>query len=451
MGTKKKDKEEIIARVRNAGIVGAGGAGFPTCVKLSATAEYLLINGAECEPLLAVDQLLMQKYADELVDTLQTLQEVVGAKEVIFCIKKKYTSAIQQITKASWGHKNIRLHLLEDIYPAGDEQVLVYEVLERVVPEAGIPLNVGAVVMNVETLLNVYFALAENRAVTHTYLTLNGDVSEPVTLRVPVGTPIREILNLFGNGISERSHLLLEGGPMMGKVIENWDAPVVKTTKGLILLPRTSYLAMRYTNLRREITKNVVSICCECQMCTEVCPRFLLGHSIEPHRLMIASAQGVSHDDPIFRTAQFCCECGICELYACFMFLSPRSLNARIKQDLASRRIKPAATKNIFAPHPLREDRRIPTRRVKARLELSSYERECKFIEEPELKNMEYHLLLRQHIGASCKPQVKPGDKVKQGELIADVDEKSLGVPLHSPVTGKVTYVDNEKIIIHKT
>ena len=133
------------------------------------------------------------------------------------------------------------------------------------------------------------------------------------------------------------------------------------------------------------------------------------------------------------------------------MNLSPRSLNVQIKKDLACQHIKPEPLKKVFASHPLRKERMLPTRRIKARLELSRYERGCKFVEKPDLKTKVYHLLLSQHIGTPCTPQVKPGDKIKEGQIIADVDKESLGVPLHSPVAGVVTHVDNEKIIIQKT
>ncbi|MCX7766812.1 MAG: electron transport complex protein RnfC, partial [Candidatus Sumerlaeia bacterium] len=156
------DKDRIVKAIRQAGIVGAGGAGFPTYVKLSARVEYLLINGAECEPLLAVDQILMEKYAQELVKTAETLRQLTGARMAIFCLKQKYETARKALEESARHYKHLKLHLLEDIYPAGDEQVLVYDTLGLIVPEGGIPLQVGVVVINVETLFNVYQALDKN-------------------------------------------------------------------------------------------------------------------------------------------------------------------------------------------------------------------------------------------------------------------------------------------------
>lgn len=447
---KKFDKEEIVKTVRKAGVVGAGGAGFPTYVKLTAKVDYLLINGAECEPLLAVDQLLMERFAEELVYTANTLLKALGAREAIFCIKQKYQEAHQQIAEATRKFKNIKVQLLEDLYPAGDEQVLVYEVLGRIVPEGGIPIQVGAVVINVETLLNVHYAISVSQPVTHTFLTINGDIAKPCTLRVPVGISFKELLRLSGNNISESTHLLIEGGPMMGKVISDWSAPVVKATKALIVAKHGSYLALRYINLLREIGKNVVSICCDCRQCTELCPRYLLGHTIEPHRLMVAEAQGLSHNERIFHQAQFCCECGICELYACFMFLSPRSLNAGLRKEFAQRCLKIPPFKKEFKVHSLRAQRRLPSRRIKAKLEITKYDRNGRFVEFPETEVKEATLPLRQHIGVPCKPIVKEGEKVKTAQMVADVAPEDLGVPIHSPIDGRVSEIKPDKIIIRQ-
>ncbi|MCX7765594.1 MAG: 4Fe-4S dicluster domain-containing protein, partial [Candidatus Sumerlaeia bacterium] len=285
--------------------------------------------------------------------------------------------------------------------------------------------------------------------VTHTYVTINGDVSAPRTLRVPVGISFRELIKFCGNNLSESTHLLIEGGPLMGKVITDWDLPVVKTTKGLIVASKNSYLAQRYTNLSREIGKNVVSICCDCQQCTELCPRYLLGHSIEPHRLMVAVAQGINREAKIFRQAQFCCECGVCELYSCFMNLAPRSLNAEIKRELSKRGIKSQPFKEQFSVHPLRAARLLPTKRIKARLDISRWERAIiKFEEFPETEIRKLVLPLRQHIGAICKPVVKRRDKVKKGMVVAEVAPANLGVPLHSPVNGVITEINDDKIVI---
>ncbi|HVI43170.1 MAG TPA: propanediol utilization protein, partial [Anaerovoracaceae bacterium] len=182
---------DLIQSVREAGIVGAGGAGFPTHVKLASKAEYFILNGAECEPLLRVDQQLIKAYAREMIAGIKLVMATIGAKNAFVAIKGKHKEAIKAV-KDCIDDNCISVIVLEDFYPAGDEQVLVYEVLKRVVPELGIPLKVGCVVMNTETVLNIYNSTLQN-PVIDTYLTVTGKIKNPVTLKLPIGTSVRDV------------------------------------------------------------------------------------------------------------------------------------------------------------------------------------------------------------------------------------------------------------------
>jgi Na+-translocating ferredoxin:NAD+ oxidoreductase RnfC subunit len=436
--------EDMIEKVRRAGVVGAGGAGFPTHVKLEARVEYVIINAAECEPLLAVDQFLVERYGERLVHTARLIATRMGAKKAIFAIKQKYGNAVALLQELTAREKVLGVALLEDVYPAGDEHVAVYEVLGRVVPEGGIPLHVGVVVLNVETLLNISFAL-EDRPVTHTYCTITGDVAEPITARLPVGMRIREAIALAGNA-SEAKHVVLDGGPMMGRLVTDWSEPVTKTTKGLIVLPREHYLATRYINVPREVGKNIVSMCCSCVQCTEVCPRYLLGHTIEPQKLMVAAAHGMGRDERIFRMAHYCCECGICELFACFMFLSPRHLIAEMRRDFARRKVKPQPFTKTSRPHPARTFRKVPTSRLKGKLQISKFDRVPRFEEEIQPPVREVLIPLKQHLGAAGTPIVKRGQKVKMGEILSKPAAGGVSAVVHSSIDGTVTEV-NERFV----
>ena len=208
---------DLLEKIKAAGIVGAGGAGFPTHVKLSSKAEYLLMNGAECEPLLRVDQQLMYMYTDEVLKGFAACRELVEAKQAVIGIKYKHKAVIERLRdriKALSFEEFMSVHELKDVYPAGDEQVLVYEITKRVVPELGIPINVGCVVMNTETALNVYNAISDI-PVTMTYLTVSGDITAPCTVKVPVGIRIRELLEQLGIRDPE-NYGIVNGGPMMG-------------------------------------------------------------------------------------------------------------------------------------------------------------------------------------------------------------------------------------------
>ena len=195
--------QELIKKVESAGVVGAGGAGFPTHVKLGGKAEILLVNAAECEPLLAVDQHLIIKNAQLLKDTLSQVAKILGATRTIVAIKKKHKEAIDALQKVKLG-----LCLLDNFYPAGDEQVTVYEATGRTVPEGGIPLQVGVVVLNVETLINIAAAL-EDRPVTHTYLTVTGEVARPLTGCFPIGMRADEVI-AYAGGVTTEDWALIE-------------------------------------------------------------------------------------------------------------------------------------------------------------------------------------------------------------------------------------------------
>jgi Na+-translocating ferredoxin:NAD+ oxidoreductase RnfC subunit len=442
----------MLEKIETAGVVGAGGAGFPTHVKLNSTPEFLLINAAECEPLLAVDQLLMEHYAPVLIDACNRIAKAMGVKRTVIAVKKKYTRAISELRNAiqnlpSEKRPPCELVFLDDVYPAGDEQVAVYDVFSRIVPEGNIPLVVGVVVINIETLLNIAHAW-NGTPVTDTWVTIGGDVGQPLTIRLPVGTPIRTAVSLASAHCAPATHLCLDGGPMTGHLVEDWDQPITKTTKGLILIPRTHYLGLRYLNISREVTRNAVAICCACMQCTEICPRYLLGHSIEPKRLMVAKAEGLEHRAPIFRMAHFCCECGLCDLWACFMNLSPRWLNAKLKREFQQTGERPTPLKSQWDVHPLREARKIPTSRLKSKLQIREFDRPSRFIETPEIEIRQVQIPLRQHSGMPATPCVKRGDRVKRGDLLAAPRNGEIGARIHSSISGRISAISPQSILV---
>ena len=163
-------EKNLIDIIAKSGIVGAGGAGFPTHVKMNAKAEYVIINGAECEPLLRVDQQLMAVETKKILDALKLCMEAVGADKGVIALKGHYEAAINSFNQLLGEYEGISLHLLPNFYPAGDEQITVYEVTGRIVPEGGIPLQCGVIVSNVETMLNIYNAYFEDKPVTDSYV-----------------------------------------------------------------------------------------------------------------------------------------------------------------------------------------------------------------------------------------------------------------------------------------
>src|SRR4030042_2684779 len=183
----------LIDVAREAGIVGAGGAGFPTYVKLQSNVDTLIVNAAECEPLLRVDQQLLERECERIISAADAARRTVGARDLLVGIKAKYKNALASLEELL-GKYEFKVFKLDDYYPAGDEVVLIYDVLGRIVPAGGIPREVGVLVMNVESLLNISNAI-DGIPVLDKYLTLTGQVIEPVTLKVPIGVLLEDLLS----------------------------------------------------------------------------------------------------------------------------------------------------------------------------------------------------------------------------------------------------------------
>ena len=432
--------------IKEAGIVGAGGAGFPTHVKVNAKAEVVIVNGAECEPLLRVDQQLMDIKAEEILKALSLVVKEVGAKEGVIGLKSKYKKAILSINSKISSYPNLRIHELGNFYPAGDEQVLVYEVTKKTIPEGQIPLSVGAVVINVETLVNIYNAYYENKPVVEKYITVTGEVKDKKTVKVPIGITIKEVLDLAG-GTNIDHYVVINGGPMMGKLIDVNDV-VTKTTKGLIVLPKDHSLVVSLDKNINKMVKEAKTACMHCNLCAEVCPRNLLGHNIQPNKMIRMASYSSLCDNKLSPTTSYlCCECRLCE-YACVMNLQPWKLNSQIKKRLSAMGVKNDNHKEV-TPHPFREYRKYPVNKLIAKLGIKKYDEKADI----QSINKEFDIVkikLNQHIGAPSTPVVKIYDKVKKYQLIATIKENSLGTNIHSSIDGEVIEVNDKYIKIQR-
>ena len=432
--------------IRDCGIVGAGGAGFPTHIKVNTNAEAVIVNCAECEPLLRVDQQLMDIYADKIIKALDIVVRDVGANKGIIGLKYKYKKAINSINDIISDYPNISIHKLENFYPAGDEQVLVYEVVNKVIPEGSIPISVGCIVLNVETLLNIYSAYFENSSVVEKYITITGEVKNIMTVKVPIGISIQEVLDLAG-GVRIDDFVVINGGPMMGKLIDVGDK-VTKTTKGLIVLPKNHSLINSLNKDMNQMLKEAKTSCMHCSLCTEVCPRNLLGHNIHPNKtIRIASYQSLCEDDLSLTSAYLCCECRLCE-YACIMDLQPWRINSSIKKSLSKNKIK-NDNNNKTQPHPYREYKKYPVNKLISKLGIKKYDVDAQLVELSK-KFTTVCIKLSQHIGTPSKPIVNIGDSVIKGDLIGIIRENSLGANIHASISGNITEITDEYIKIQK-
>lgn len=434
---------ELITKIDAAGVVGAGGGGFPTAFKLKTKTpiDTIIINGAECEPLLKVDQELMARYPGELLVALATIVTAAGARRGVVALKEKYHNAHAALAGEIKAYPDLQLHLLPDVYPMGDEHLLTYSITGQVIPPGGLPLHAGAVVLNVETLYNIHHALA-GQPVTHKYVTITGAVRRPLTARVPLGIPVAELLTMAGGPLRE-DYLLIAGGPCMGKPV-SINAPITKTTKGIIVLPPDHPLAATYRRDLNQELKLALKVCCQCQQCTDFCPRHLLGHPLEPHRVMRAATYGLS--DVTLPQALLCSECGLCDLYACPFNLSPRQVNRKVKAELQQQGFKPGPWPPGL-PRPEREGRQVPTGKLLDRLGLKEYYYQPVAFLEGGITVGQARLPLKQSAGAAPVPVVKAGDRVKSGDLLALIGENTLGASLHASISGNVVAV-NDSITI---
>jgi Na+-translocating ferredoxin:NAD+ oxidoreductase RnfC subunit len=425
--------------VAEAGVVGAGGAGFPTHVKLAAKADTLLVNAAECEPLLHKDKEVLREYAEGVVAGAAAAMQLVGAPRGVIGIKEKYHDVID-LVRAKLPH-GMEVAELRDAYPAGDEFILVYDVLRRIIPPGAIPLAVGAVVMNVETALNV--ALAGQQPVTEKFLTVAGAVANPVTLRVPLGVTLSECVAAAGGATVPDANYMV-GGLMMGSLQDDHQALVDKTTGGLIVLPDDHVVIRRRRLAWRQIARIGRSACDQCSFCTELCPRWLLGHPIEPHRAMRSLGFNLVGEANVAGTS-FCCECNLCSLYSCPEDLDPKNVCLENKRRIAAEKKRwqnPPLNADRAALH--LDNRKAPMSRLIQKLGLRQFHNVgplCGTL----LPARKVGIKLKQHAGAPCEPVVTAGQRVSKGQAVGRVPvvngKPALGAPVHASLTGTVTAI----------
>lgn len=436
----------LVQQVRRAGVVGAGGGGYPAHVKLAAKADTVIANGAECEPLLHKDAALMEHEADAMVQGMRLAMAAVGADTGIIGIKAKNRQAVDAVRTACEGSP-LRLHLLSDYYPAGDEYDLVHETTGRLIPPGGIPLNVGAVVSNVESLINIA-AAAEGRPVTHKTLTIAGAVGNPQTMRVPLGTSVQACIEAAG-GAAVPDPVGCLGGMMMGDTIEDFSRPVTKTTGGLIVLPRSHRIMQR--KLKPAVQQHSIgkSACDQCRYCTEYCPRFLLGYPVEPHQIMRSlsfTATGAAHWN---EWASLCCSCGLCTLFACPEELFPKEACDQSKAEMKLAGLKWSGATTV-KPHAMRDGRRVPIKGLMRKLHIAQYDHPAP-LSAVAIDPTTVTMLLKQGAGSAAQATVRRGDRVTFGQMIADLPEKLLGVPVHAPFDAVVADVTAQAILLNRS
>ncbi len=435
--------EQIVDLVYQGGVVGAGGGGFPTHLKYRAQVKTVIANGAECEPLLATDKTIMAHEQERLIRGLRYAMQATGATNGIIALKKHYHEAINALSGVV--NRNIRLHLLDDFYPAGDEFNLVYETIGKIIPEGGLPLQVGCVVSNVGTLANVADAV-EGKPVIMRYVTVTGEVSSPGVIRVPVGTSVRDMIS-FAGGAKIKDFVAFLGGPMMGRPANDLDEPITKATGGVVVLPGDHPLVKRV--LPKVELRRAKSCCEACRFCTDFCTRYLLGHRIEPHLMVRALGynQKVCPTEQI-TSAFLCCSCGICDIHACPASLNPRALYQSIREEFGRQKQSNPLKNRPQTVHPARQGRRLPVTRLAQRTGVARYMR--KLEREPVPFYPAQVRINTYHPGGFIR-LVREGDRVRKGQVICRPKTKRSGSISHASISGTVDQVSRDYITITAT
>jgi Na+-translocating ferredoxin:NAD+ oxidoreductase RnfC subunit len=422
------------AIARECGIVGAGGAGFPTHVKLSSSADTFAVNAAECEPLLYKDQTILEEALPAFIEGLMTCSAAVGARRTLVGIKDKHPHLMERLRDEL--PRGVDVCPLRDTYPSGDEHLLVFDTTGRAVPKGGIPLDVGVVVSNVETILNVGLA----RPVTEKWLTVSGVLPEALTFKVPVGVSLLEVLRAVDAPLDGMGFIL--NGPMMGWVVTDLLQPVTKTTSGILVLPKDHSLVERKARTTQSVHK-IAYTCDQCMRCSDLCPRDLLGHYVKPHRAMISIGFAAEEASAWQESALHCCECALCTLYACPEDLDPFRMMVESKRALMAKGMRPK--KEDVEPSAMYEYRRTPTKMLVRRLDLERFTAPHRYTEVA-LKPRVVNLPLKQHAGVPAVASVRTGERVAAGSLVADVPEGALGARIFSPVAGRVSALDGQSV-----
>ena len=433
----------IAQKIFEAGVVGAGGAGFPTHIKASSKTEFIIANGAECEPLIHKDYELMINFPELILRGMELVLQSTNASKGFFGIKSKNVKAVEAI-KSNLKNRKIEITELGDFYPSGDEYELVYSATKRLIPPAGIPLDVSCVVNNVETFFNI--ANAESgTAVTEKFLCVAGAVKKPSSFFAPVGVSFRELIEHAG-GTSTKDFGIFVGGIMMGNLTFDLDEVVTKTTAGLIILPKDHYLIKRKNQPPQNWYRIGKSACDQCSYCTEFCPRYLLGYDVQPHKVMRSLGFTKTGAGVWNQRAELCCSCGLCTLYACPEDLYPKEACDKAKMEMRIEGIKYVQTKPVKV-HPIKEGRRVPLKQLIKRLNVQDYDVPAPY-NAVKLQASEVKILLKQHTGETSVPLVKIGNHVTKGTIIASAVKGKLGANVHSSIDGMITQITGDYIKI---
>lgn len=445
---------DLLDAIKTAGVVGTCGSGFPMHVKLNTSSECFIMNAVGCEPLVETDMYLCRSYAIKLVKAVGIVASKLGAKRIVIAIKDKYKDEIEALSKAIEKlAMDVEIFYMDASLPVGDEKTVVQQVCNITVPEGSVPRDVGVIVDNVGTVLNIANAL-NGIPVTEKYLSVVGNMSKNIMVKAPVGTTIAKCIEAAQ--IEAADYTLIMGGSIMGKILnsdEILSTYVTKTTGNIIVLPKNYYLVHEKEVPIARIRRRTKVECSQCRQCTDLCPRYICGHGIQPHLVMrnFWQEQWIENDlefEKVFGDTVKCYGCGVCELLSCPIGLSPRRINRYLKGELRKRKVnvdinlKPIISENI-------ELHRIFASRLISRLGLNKYNEKPLKDDFVQIIPDKVYISMKQHVGVSAEPVKSEGERVEMGELLGSAADKSMSANIHASVTGVIVKSSKDFIEIH--
>ena len=403
----------------------------------------IILNCAQYEPLIHTQEVLLFKYTREIIRTFAKIGKTFNANNIIIAAGKKDVELIECLKDILDDYPSLSLKIFDGAYPAGDEYVLTYELTGKVIPADSSPICEGIAIFNPESVYNMYMHVNKGVQDTHKWVSVLGEVKNPITLRVPVGVKAEAIVKMAG-AITCENPVYILGGPMSGK-IGNKYSRIDKSTDAIIILPEDHQVVYnKKANSSIEL-KRAASSCCNCMRCTDLCPRHLLGHPVDPYAFIRAASYKDMNNLDTFLNTMFCSSCGLCEMYSCIQGISPRLLLTEYKNGLKENGIVDFKA-SVSEVDNERKYRKISIKRLTSRLGLTRYDRVTKF-KEFNLSGEDIRISLNDNSKYPADILVKENDSVTNGQLLAKYDKEDL-LPIYSGVDGIVTEVTEGYILI---
>jgi len=407
--------------------------------------DTIIVDGSGYRPLMVTDHFLLERKAGSILRGLEYLIEAAGAGKAIIAVNETYSNAISGLQESPERENRIQVFPIGDFYPAGDEYVLVYETTGRIVGEGGTVFDAGCMVIDVEFVFNIGEAVTDGKPVTKKWLTCTGEVRMPSIVRAHVGTPIEDVIALCGGGFSD-DFAVIVGDPLTGRVETDMKAPVEKITNGITVLARNHALVARKKTSLASYIRQGKSVGRQDTVCTDLCPRFLLGYDIRLESIMNCVYYGLTDiDESVTRGVFLCGECGLCDIYSGTHGIASTVICAAFKKMLAEKGYSPVFPGRTLLTHEMREGRKVPNRRIIDKLQIKTstdspmvqVETEPALVEVPLNQN-----------GVVSQPAVSVGNRVYENECIARAPVSGFGADVHASISGKVTFLDSERIVI---